>query len=79
MIPVLADSEDMPPIQTGPEWFAQQPADVQRQILGNGAYEAYRRGEIQLQDMATRTESERWGGSVRRSTLTEARANARRR
>ena len=79
-IPVLDDPDGLlPEIETGEQWFARQPADVQRQILGIGGYDAYRRGEIQLQDMVAHDSSEKWGGSNRRATLSEARAAAKRR
>jgi hypothetical protein len=78
-IPVLKDAPLLGHIQTGPEWFAEQPAATQKAILGPGAYEAFSRGEIQLQDMAQRTFDEQWGGSIQRSSLIQARASARQR
>lgn len=53
-----------PKIQTGAERFAKWKPEEQRAALGGSAYEAYRDGAIQLEDMVGRTHSDRWGDSV---------------
>jgi hypothetical protein len=50
--------------QTGQEWFAQQPAATQRQILGAGRYHAWQDGRASLDDMVSRSWSDDWGGSL---------------
>lgn len=50
--------------QTGQEWFAQQPEETQRRILGAGRYEAWRDGRASLDDMVTRIDNSTWGGSL---------------
>ncbi len=76
-IPVLKDATLLADIQTGPEWFAEQSAATQKTILGPGAYEAYRRKEIALEDMAHVRRDDVWGNSVQRASLAQARRNAR--
>ncbi len=78
-IPVLKDASLLPHVQAGPEWFAEQPASTQKTILGPGAYEAYRRNEIALEDMAHYTFDEQWGGSIQRASLVQARRSAKQR
>ncbi len=57
---------NVPPVQyqTGQEWFRQQPAATQRQILGAGRYDLWQRGDASLDDMVSRSWSDDWGGSL---------------
>lgn len=57
---------------TGEEAFAALPADTQRQILGPGRHDRYRRGEITLPDMVQRPYSARWGTMRRPGTIADA-------
>lgn len=51
--------------ETGSEWFARQPEDVQRRMLPNAsAFDAYRRGEITLDDLVGVRRSRTWGDSI---------------
>lgn len=63
LVPVL---RSVPPVQfqTGQEWFTQQPAATQRQILGAGRYNAWQAGDATLDDMVSRSWSDDWGGSL---------------
>lgn len=47
--------------ETGAAWFARQPEDVQRQILGPGKLAAYKAGDITLQDLVAYRDDPRWG------------------
>lgn len=66
----LSDIEETSPkYQDGSEWFDQQSADVQRQILGNAGYEAYKDGAVSLSDFVGKSHSEQWGGSRYQKSL----------
>lgn len=53
-----------PPSTRGVDWFADQPAEVQRRILrSQAAYEAYREGRLRLQDFVGLRVDPRWGRS----------------
>lgn len=64
MIPVLAN---VPPVrfEDGQSWFRSQPEAVQREMLGAGRFDLWRRGEASLSDMVSRDWSDTWGGSLR--------------
>jgi hypothetical protein len=60
-------------VQDGSEWFDQQDASTQRQILGsNAAYAAYKDGAITLKDLVGKQHSEAWGTSRYQKSLKEA-------
>lgn len=62
MVPVLKGEENAPPAwETGSAWLDKQPADVQRQVLGNAGYEAYKAGAVTLQDFVGQRHSKAWG------------------
>lgn len=46
---------------TGPEWFARQPASAQRQILGPGKHALYEKGKLRLEDLVGHREDPKWG------------------
>jgi SPP1 gp7 family putative phage head morphogenesis protein len=49
----------------GEAWFARQPADVQRRMIGNqDAYAAYRDGQLQLKDFTGHQHSDVWGSAI---------------
>lgn len=66
-------------LETGPDWFAKQPADLQRALLGPGKLDALNKGEIDWPDMVEHTHNKEWGGMRRAASLREAKANAARR
>lgn len=77
IIPVLRGKEVNIGRESGREWFAKQPAETQRKILGNNAlFDAWKRGEIDLDDMAHYHQDRRWGDSWQAASLKQARANA---
>jgi len=49
------------PGPTGAEWFAGQPEDVKRQILGPAKLAAYQRGDLRLPDLVGDRDDPRWG------------------
>jgi SPP1 gp7 family putative phage head morphogenesis protein len=67
------------PRPSGAEWFAKQPAAVQRRILGPAAYQAYTTGEVTLEDFVALHRSQTWGSAYRRGSLAGARERAARR
>lgn len=58
--------------ETGAEWFASQPASVQREMMGDEAYKAYKAGRVTLDDFVGVRKSRRWGESVGEVTLKDA-------
>ncbi len=61
--PVLRGMEGLTQWETGSQWLARQPEDVQRQVLGNAGYEAYRAGAVTLRDFVGQKHSEAWGST----------------
>ena len=55
-----------------PELFGKkQDPEIREQILGKGASEMWDAGDIELKDLATKTEHETWGPSLQRTPLSE--------
>jgi SPP1 gp7 family putative phage head morphogenesis protein len=60
-------------IQKGVDWFAKQPASVQREVLDKeGEYEAYKSGRLKLEDFVGLRRSAQWGDSYKALDLTRA-------
>jgi SPP1 gp7 family putative phage head morphogenesis protein len=78
MIPVLKSGIGIQEIESGAAWLERQPESVQRATLGNPGYEAWKAGEVDLQDFAESYDTE-WGAQTRIVGADRARANARRR
>lgn len=87
LVDILGDSPDARELQanvdaartarpTGPQWFAKQPVDVQRGILGPVKYDALKRGEITLADAVVERVDPAWGLGHRTASLREATRNA---
>lgn len=64
------------PVETGAAWFARQDAATQEAVLGKAAHEAYRAGEVRLEDFVGRRHSDRWGSMRYARSLKDARAAA---
>lgn len=60
-----------PITQTGREWFESQDADMQREIMGDGHYNAWRAGEFRLEDASRMHRDPVWGESPRVVPLRE--------
>ncbi len=56
-------------VESGEEWFARQPASVQRGVLGPGKHAAYAHGDLTLADLVQRTQSAVWGDGLRERSL----------
>lgn len=69
LVPVVAG---MPPVEweTGTDWFAKQPEDVQREILGPGRLKEYKSG-MPFDRFATLREDATWGGAIVPTPLKE--------
>lgn len=63
MIPVLVGMA-APNWLRGKDWFVQQPAEMQRTILGKGHYEAWRDGKYDLEQLVTVKHNATWGDSI---------------
>ena len=55
--------------EDGSKWFARQPEEVQREMMGNTKYEAYRDGKFELNQMAATGRDPEWGPTVRVASL----------
>jgi len=55
----------------GEEWFEQQDAAVQQDILGKGHYEGWKNGQFALQDVVKVTPNSTWGPSLGVTPLKE--------
>jgi len=63
MIPLVAGVPRIERELAG-DWFARQDPDMQREMLGPGRFDLYKRGEIGLQDLAVSSVHPTWGPSV---------------
>lgn len=65
---------------TGADWFAAQPAAIQRKMMpSQAAFDAYKRGDVQMSDFLGEKHSDTWGTSVYERSGKEAIAVAERR
>jgi hypothetical protein len=62
--------------EPGKDWFLRQDEGAQRDILGNGIYDAWQGGQIGLDDMKTLHVSKEWGDSWGAASLKGALAQA---
>lgn len=65
------DPRDDPGWETGRQWLEKQPEEVQRQVLGNAGYEAYRAGAVSLDDFVGVRRSREWGTTRRARSLAQ--------
>jgi len=63
MIPVI-DGLERPKRTIGSEWFDAQSDAVQEQILGRDAFDAFKRGEVELKDFRGWTNSKQFGRAI---------------
>lgn len=60
-------------IEKGTDWFAKQPAAVQKAVLdGEGEYESYKAGKVRLEDFTGLRRSVQWGDSYQALGLKRA-------
>jgi len=60
-----------PQWQKGPDWFKNQPPEVQQNILGPGRYAAWKDNQFRFEDLATVRSSATWGGSLQTTPLAD--------
>jgi hypothetical protein len=53
----------MPPMRGAQDWLAEQPEGVQQEVMGPTRWAAWKRGDVQLSDMAQYRPNERFGGA----------------
>jgi SPP1 gp7 family putative phage head morphogenesis protein len=53
--------ETRPETEVGSDWFARQPEETQRAVLGSAGFDAFRRGEVKLTDFVARRDNPEWG------------------
>lgn len=63
MVPVVRGYKE-PSWPSGRDWFNDLDEDAQARIMGKGAFEKWRDGEIELDDLVKRTHDSVWGDSV---------------
>lgn len=64
------DDKRVPWVQ-GDDWFASQPEEMQRRILGPAAFSAYKSGAVSLADFVGERNSPQWGPSRHTRSLKE--------
>ena len=73
----LPEVDDLPDeVFSGEEWFAQQDASTQEQILGPAKYAAFKAGRISLSDLVAYRDDPKWGPQRSEASLQEAEAKA---
>lgn len=75
-IPDVDPSFGLPDVETGTEWFARQPPELQAEVLAPGKLAAYRGNRVRLDDMVAHRDSPVWGPSTSEAGLQHALANA---
>lgn len=58
------DGAPMPTWKTGADWFVEQPAATQREMLGPGRYDAWKANKFDLGALVTVRQDATWGNSV---------------
>jgi hypothetical protein len=66
-VPITEYSD--PPGETGEEWFAKQPEELQRKILGPSKHSLYKTGTMSLSDLVEKTNHPRWGPGLTEASL----------
>lgn len=67
--PDLPDAR--PHIETGADWFARQGENIQRQVLGNAKYDAWKAGKFALPSIVKHSHDKDWGRSIGEKPLRE--------
>jgi SPP1 gp7 family putative phage head morphogenesis protein len=68
-ITVVKGFEDERNIETGQQWFDALSPDRQREMMGNAAYEAYKAGEVRLDDFVGKRTDDVFGSQVYEQSL----------
>lgn len=73
-LPVVRGTTWANSVQTGPEWFAAQPPEVQRRMLGRSLFGDYQRGRLNVGEMSSHYHDAIYGDMLRQATVREMRA-----
>ena len=76
-LPVLRDASLLPSLQTGPEWFAEQPHEWQRSRFPVALRDEFDAGRVGIEDMAHLRRDEIWGDAYVQASISQARAHGR--
>lgn len=68
MIPIVRGAAEIT-WESGEDWLRKQDEEIQKQVLGSGALDLWKSGQIELKDLVHKTEHEIWGPSLKRNTL----------
>lgn len=60
-------------VETGPEWFARQSEDVQRQIVGTERLKLIQQGRITVADIPGRRKNPGWRDSINMKSVDQLR------
>jgi SPP1 gp7 family putative phage head morphogenesis protein len=60
-----------PVMQSGEDWFMDQPSATQENILGPGTYDAWRLGQFELSELITVKPNVTWGDTIQTTPLRE--------
>lgn len=66
-------------LESGQQWFDQQPAAAQRRQMGTAAHRAYRTGEVAFEDFLGERDDPRWGATIYERSLADMQRTQRRR
>lgn len=70
-IPIVKGTTWANEVESGEQWFSRQPADRQRQMMGPGLFEAWRRGDVRFADLSRPYEDGVYGTMLRQASLRE--------
>lgn len=70
-LPIVRGTRWVESVQRGPDWFAAQSPAFQRQAMGPGMFQAYRRGEVDVADLSRAYTDGVYGEMLRAATLKE--------
>lgn len=65
------DGQDLPDVQSGEDWFAEQDAKTQQAMMGGSAWRAWQDGAFDLSDYPTDYQSDLYGTMRREASLNE--------
>lgn len=78
--PLGIDTSDIPEtnadIPSGDDWFNEQDAATQRDILGNAKYNAWQAGDLDLSDLVGHSDDSDWGRAVYEKSLKDLNLDA---
>lgn len=70
MVPVLVGEKPIS-FKTGEQWFNEQKESVQKKMMGDGRFKAWKEGKFEFSDLASVKQNRIWGPSARVTPLKE--------